>query len=277
MANCCSSSSEQPSASRRRVLSLAAIRDSLFCTTSRAMLRPGVSRSIASSCSARHSPRSARRDAARLERLDDAQRRLDLSRRRARRQRRDVLERQAQEAVVVQGVDDEVREHVIALRQAQKQQLLTQRVMQGRGRGGPFRPVGRLLAAAATTAAGRKIEVGPGAVLGRLLALRARIGRFRRLRALLEEGILRDRLVQFLHAFQCGKLQQLYRLLQPRCQRELLLQAQSQYGIGHSRNPLSQVSTAPASAAQHAAGENLQGRVRTPVRPALAQTPVRAT
>ena len=38
-----------------------------------------------------------------------------------------------------------------------------------------------------------------------------------------EEGILRDRLVQFLHAFQSGKLQQLYRLLQPRCQRELLL------------------------------------------------------
>src|SRR6185437_8076569 len=105
-------------------------------------------------------------------------------------------------------------------------------------------------AATAATAARGEIEVRARAVLGRLLALRPRVRGFRALRALLEEGILRDRLVQFLHAFQSGKLQQFHRLLQPRCQRELLLQAQSQYGIGHSRNPLSQISTTPPSAAQ---------------------------
>ena len=48
------------------------------------------------------------------------------------------------------------------------------------------------------------------------------LGRFGGFGAFLQERILRNGLVQFLHTFECRKLQQLNRLLQPGCQGELL-------------------------------------------------------
>jgi hypothetical protein len=66
---------------------------------------------------------------------------------------------------------------------------------------------------------------------GALLGLGARIGAFG---GLLQKWVLRNGLVQFLHTLQGRQLQQFHGLLQSRCEGELLLQAQSHDGIGHS-------------------------------------------
>ena len=104
-------------------------------------------------------------DATGLQGLDDAQSSLQLSRLRAGCDLLNLFQRLAQEAIFVQGIDDEIGERVVAFTQSQQQKLLVQGVMQGGRRGRPLGPVRGVISAAADAAPG-EIQVTAGGVFG---------------------------------------------------------------------------------------------------------------
>ena len=145
------------------MLSRAAISASWFCTISMASSRPGVAAIQGLQLQCQALPEVARCDAARLQRLHDAQRGLELSGLDVRQPAAELLERLTQEAILVERVHDQVREHVVALGQPEKQQLLAQGVVEGRRGGGPLGPVRRVIATAAAAGGSRR---NPGRVGG---------------------------------------------------------------------------------------------------------------
>ena len=139
-----------------------------------------------------------RRDAGRLQRLHDAQRRFKLARGCSGGQRCELFQRLTQEAILIERIDDQIREHVIALGESEQEQLLAQGAAQRGWGGGPLGPVRGVIGAVPAWA--RKIEVGlPGLVRAIVLGFGARI---RCLEAFFEEWVLGDRLVQFLHTLE---------------------------------------------------------------------------
>ncbi len=119
-----------------------------------AVARPGVVALQRIELQAQTFDKVARGNSGGLQRLHDSQRRLELSGRDARRERREVGERLAQEPILIERIDNEMGEIVITLRQSQQQQLLSQRVVQRRRRGGPLRPIRRVVARGAAVRRG---------------------------------------------------------------------------------------------------------------------------
>src|SRR5690606_5863664 len=117
------------------------------------------------------------------------------------------FQRLPQETVLIERIDDQIGEHVVALAESEEQELFAQGVAERRGRGRPLRPVRRLLSAATGAARDRKIQLAAaaGAVIPGVLTLGMSV---RGLRGLLQKGILCNSLVQFLHTLDRGKLQE---------------------------------------------------------------------
>ncbi len=87
-------------------------------------------------------------DTTRLQGLHDAQGRLQLTELRIGSEGRDLFQGLAQESILIERVDDQVRQLIVALREAEEQQLLPERVTERGGRRGPLGPVRGVIAAA---------------------------------------------------------------------------------------------------------------------------------
>ncbi len=110
-----------------------------------------------------------RGNSSRLQCLYDAQRGLELTWLGSRSLRGEFLQRLPQEAVFVEGVDDQICKHIVALAEAEQQELLAQGIVQSRWRRRPLRPVRTVIAASGAGAG--KIEVRSATVSGAFFGL----------------------------------------------------------------------------------------------------------
>ena len=148
----------------------------------------------------------------------------------------ELFEGLAQEAIVIERIDDQVRERVVALaagRAAEAARAANRAAWRAKrsipsSRACPHRRRCCPMPLLEVKSSSRSVRSALSRVCSSFGARR-----LRGFHVLLEEGILRDGLVQFLHTLERRQLQQLHGLLQSRRQGELLLQAQPHYGVGH--------------------------------------------